>query len=512
MLNVSEQTDSGVLPQPRTLKGRAADKPGSARTGRVQAWQALRHAGVQPARGEQKPAEGQPNAETCGVTRAFVISGNGMPLMPCSAARARILIKKGKAKVYRLYPFTIQLTERETGEVQSVAIKVDPGAKTTGIAIVRLHDDPTEQTALHLAELEHRGGTIRKKLEQRAGFRRARRNRKTRYRSPRFDNRRKPKVCLPPSLQSRVDNVATWLKRYRKIAPIMTVCIESVRFDLQALENPEIEGVEYQRGTLFGTELWEYLLEKWGRRCAYCDAEGVALEREHIHPKILGGSDGVRNLTLACHKCNQRKGSKPIQTFLSEEPDRLQRILRQTKRPLHAAAAVNAARTAITRLAFATGLGVGCFSGGRTKFNRARLDIPKTHALDAACVGEVSTLHGWNPPVLSIKATGRGSYQRSRLDRFGFPRGYLMRQKSVNGFQTGDLVRATVPKGKFKGIHQGRVAVRARGGFVIQTSGGNVETNWQHCKILMRNDGYTYRQKGGGAIPPPAKAGGPLAH
>jgi hypothetical protein len=144
---------------------------------------------------------------------------------------------------------------------------------------------------------------------------------------------------------------------------------------------------------------------------------------------------------------------------------------------------------------YATGLDVQCSSGGRTKFNRTRLGIAKTHAFDAACVGEVSRLESWKVPTLYIKATGRGSYQRTRLDKFGFPRGYLTRQKAVSGFQTGDFVKATIPRGKFKGTHQGRLAVRARGPFVIQTSAGNVETNRKHCKRLMRNDGYTYQSK-----------------
>jgi hypothetical protein len=75
----------------------------------------------------------------------------------------------------------------------------------------------------------------------------------------------------------------------------------------------------------------------------------------------------------------------------------------------------------------------------------------------------------------------------------------------VKGFQTGDFVKATIPRGKFKGAHQGRLAVRARGSFVIQTSAGNVETNWKHCQRLMRNDGYTYEIKPP-AIQPPKEA------
>jgi hypothetical protein len=276
------------------------------------------------------------------------------------------------------------------------------------------------------------------------------------------------------------------------------------------LENPDIEGLEYQRGTLFGAELWEYLLEKWGRRCAYCDAAGLPLEAEHIVPKGCGGSNRVSNLTLACRKCNQRKGSQPVHVFLRDQPLRLSRIFGHTKKPLSNAAAINVTRKAINRVLYGTGLEVQCSSGGRTKFNRTQLGIPKAHALDAACVGLVSQLEGWNLPILSIKATGRGSYQRTRLDSFGFPRGYLTPKKAVNGFQTGDLVKATIPKGKFKGTHHGRLAVRARGSFVIQTSAGNVETNWKHCKRLMRNDGYTYAIKSS-VIPPLPKGSGSLA-
>jgi hypothetical protein len=139
-----------------------------------------------------------------------------------------------------------------------------------------------------------------------------------------------------------------------------------------------------------------------------------------------------------------------------------------------------------------TGLPVEASSGGRTKFNRSRLGIPKTHALDAACVGAIETLVGWQIPTLEIKATGRGTYCRTNLDRYGFPRGYLTRAKVVNGFQTGDMVRADVPKGKRAGIHIGRVAVRARGSFKV---GAINDINWKCCRRLQRGDGYGYEQR-----------------
>jgi hypothetical protein len=134
-------------------------------------------------------------------------------------------------------------------------------------------------------------------------------------------------------------------------------------------------------------------------------------------------------------------------------------------------------------------------SGAQTKYNRRRLGIPKTHALDAVCVGEVEAVSGWQRPTLSIKATGRGEYQRTRLTAHGFPRGYLTRQKRHFGFQTGDQVKASVPGGKKAGVHQGRVAVRQSGSFNIQTPAGVVQgIAHRLCILIQRADGYAYAQ------------------
>lgn len=153
--------------------------------------------------------------------------------------------------------------------------------------------------------------------------------------------------------------------------------MELVRFDTQKFQNPEIEGVEYQQGTLFGYEIREYLLEKWGRKCAYCDAERVQLEIEHVVPRSRSGTDRVSNLTLACHRCNQAKGNKLIEEFLSHDPERLQRIKAQLKTPFKGAAAVNATRWALFRYLQATNLPVETARDGRTKRNRILQDYPK---------------------------------------------------------------------------------------------------------------------------------------
>ena len=156
-------------------------------------------------------------------------------------------------------------------------------------------------------------------------------------------------------------------------------------------------------------------------------------------------------------------------------------------------AAVNATRWALFNTLKSSGLPVTTCSGGLTKFNRVRFEIPKTHALDAACVGATESVTDWQRPTLPIKATGRGSYQRTRLDKYGFPRGYLTREKRIKGFQTGDMVTATVPTGKKTGIHSGRVAVRATGSFNIQTAQGLVQgISHRFCKIIQHADGYGY--------------------
>src|SRR5690606_33472877 len=110
-------------------------------------------------------------------------------------------------------------------------------------------------------------------LLSRRQSRRSRRNRKTRYRPARFLNRTRPEGWLPPSLMSRVHNITTWANRLYKFTPMTHIAMELVKFDMQAMQNPEISGMEYQQGELAGYEVREYLLEKWNRKCAYCGAK-----------------------------------------------------------------------------------------------------------------------------------------------------------------------------------------------------------------------------------------------
>jgi len=448
----------------------------------------------------------------------FVLDTRKRPLAPCHPARARQLLKKGEASVYRRYPFTIIL-KREVPEIdnQPLRLKIDPGSKTTGLAI--LNDKIGE--VVWAAELQHRGQQIKKSLEKRRALRRSRRDPsqaqdKTRYRKPRFKNRTRPKGWLPPSLMSRVYNIQTWVTWLRKYCPITAISLELVRFDTQKMavhevtarsQNPEISGVEYQQGTLFGYEVREYLLEKFGRKCdnpltpfikGDCGKENIpGLEVEHIIPKARNGSNRVNNLTIACQKCNDKKGTQTAKEFGHPE------IQKQAKKPLKDATAINATRWEIYRRLQVTGLPIEVGTGGRTKFNRIKKGLSKTHWLDAVCVGKSTPqtikIEGLQP--LGIVATGRGSRQMCRVDKHGFPRTSAKKFKRVYGFQTGDIVKAIVPTGKKAGTYIGRVAIRTSGSFNLKTETSTIQgINYRYCYLLQHADGYNYNE-GGTALP-----------
>jgi len=414
------------------------------------------------------------------------------PLMPCHPARARELLKAGKAAVWRRFPFTIILKERQGGETQPIQIKIDPGSKATGIALVG--DFKRGKKVLWGAELTHRGLAIKLKLEARRAIRGSRRNRKLRYRPARFLNRTKPNGWLAPSLMHRVSTVDTWVRRLATWTPANHISMELVRFDMPQMEHPEISGVEYQQGQLLGYEVRAYLLAKWERRCSYCNTEGIPLQIEHIHPKSKGGSNRVSNLCLACEKCNQKKDAQNITVFLAKKPELLKKILAHAKRPLRDAAAVNSTRWKLYETLKSYGFPVEIGTGGRTKFNRAQQGLQKTHWIDAACVGESGEKVAL--PVLRpllIKCMGRGSRQACRTDQYGFPNKWRTRQKVFFGFQTGDMVRAVIPSGKNAGVHVGRVSVRATGSFAFATKDGKKDgINQKYFRTIQKQDGYRY--------------------
>jgi 5-methylcytosine-specific restriction endonuclease McrA len=431
--------------------------------------------------------------EKKGTAMVFVLDRHKKALMPCTPKRARLLLAKGRAVVHRVQPFVIRLKDRrvEDAALQGLALKIDPGSRITGMALARVERAPEGEVhhAVTLSEVGHRAEQVHRNKLTQAHARRRRRSANLRYRAPRFANRAIPAGWLPPSQRSRIGNVRTWTARLARWAPISRIDVERVRFDTQLLQHPEIAGVEYQHGELAGWEVRAYVLLKYGYRCAYCGKTDTPFEVDHIWPHSRGGSNRVSNLALACHDCNQAKGSRTAAEWGHPQVEQQARV------PLRDAAAVNATRYKLVEALRVFGLPIGTWTGGRTRWNRARFAVEKTHALDALCVGDVAGVRPGKLKTLVITATGRGEHCRTNWTKQGFPRGYKMRQKQVRGFKTGDRVRAVVPaKLKTGGIHVGRVQVRKSGSFSITTRDRDIDgIRARYFRLVQRADGYDYR-------------------
>ncbi|MUG95578.1 endonuclease [Scytonema sp. UIC 10036] len=436
----------------------------------------------------------------------FVLSKNGKILKPTTPARARILQSQGKGKKLKLFPFTLILDKDVDENVEPyLELRCDPGSKFTGISLVDLN----KNEVIWAMELEHRGARIKMELMKRAGVRRSRRTRRLRYRKKRFD-RKKPLGWLAPSLRHRLLTIETWIKRLLKLAPIKSIAIESVKFDLQKMETPDIEGIEYQQGTLAGYTLREALLEHWGRECVYCGQTDVPLQIEHINARSQGGSDSFSNLTLSCEKCNQKKGNKPVEQFLQDKPEILKKIKSHQKQSLSDAAAVNSTRKAIFEMAHQFGLPVISGDGASTKMIRIQSGLPKAHWIDSACVGtdQIVKLRICQP--LRVTCKGHGTRQVQRMNAKGFPAIASIKKNPMTGKKevklvaknqkythatAGDYVVCTLLKHRKhiqSGIYRARVKTPTPKGVEVLISGHRISLDRQYIKLIHRADGYEY--------------------
>lgn len=429
------------------------------------------------------------------TTYVLVLASNRKPLMPCHPARARELLKKGKAAVFRTFPFTIVLKERDNGVTQPITLGIDPGSKTTGLALT-VEGAKATRCVLGI-NLHHRGKVISQSLTDRRNYRRSRRQRKTRYRQPRFLNRTKPKGWLAPSVLHRVLTTETWVKRLIRWAPVTLHAIEYVSFDTQKLDNPDIAGKEYQQGTLFGYEVKEYLLYRYKHTCQYCSgiSKDTVLQIEHIVPRSLGGSNRVSNLTIACRVCNYSKGGRTPQGWLSTllssnrpldiaRVKHIPRVLKGVKPSLRDAAAMNSIRNALIWRLAQTKIPYIKVPSFETKYHRRMANLRKDHWIDAAVLIKPVIL----PKGLwcyNAKATVKTSRRMIRPNRYGFPSTTKPKgPSSVFGFKSGDMVRAYG--------HIGKLVVRFSTNFDISLDGKRISVNHRNCKLIQRKDGYVY--------------------
>ena len=465
-----------------------------------------------------KPLTGSPFGEAKGYM-VIALDKHRKPIGFTTEKRARKLLEARRACLFRCYPAAIIVKDvdiREMDQIPSFRIKIDPGSVHTGIAVIC---NETDEVMLSL-QIEHRAGEIVSLLKTRRDARRNRRSRETRYRHPKWRNgtgnsRPSREGSLPPSVRSIGDNIIHTVTKLRKLIPITACSLEAVRFDSQLMDSPDIEGVQYQQGTLEGYEIREYLLEHFKHTCQYCGgASGdPVLEWEHKTPKSRGGSDSLKNATLSCSCCNRDKGAMTPDEWLehlkagtARELDRIRiRHLEGMKQGTvygsnRYSAWTNMLRKDTEKKLFGIFGEVECSSGGRTKYNREKiLGLPKDHHYDALAVGTVPE-NGYTDrtggTVLHIRATGRGTRLRGHLNECGIITvKWMDRRKRFNGLQTGDMVRVTIPNGKYKGTYTGRVMIRKSGSHDIRTLDGRLVTGTKQSvyKVLQRADGYSYR-------------------
>jgi len=233
--------------------------------------------------------------------RVYVKNLRGEALMPTTPQKARKLIKENKAKIVNYTPFTIQLLYATGETTQPVSIGIDLGAKHIGVAI------QSENKVISKGEIELRDD-VKSLMETRKIYRRSRRNRKTRYRKPRFNNRKRPDNWLPPSIQSRIDNTFMWIDRFMGLVPNPILNIEVGKFDVQKMINPDIKGKEYQEGSSYGyydTRYYVFARDKY--TCQVCKKKGKILQTHHIIYKSRGGTDRANNLITVCTDCHNYK-------------------------------------------------------------------------------------------------------------------------------------------------------------------------------------------------------------
>ena len=456
----------------------------------------------------------------------IALDKNKRPLGFITERRCRKLFEKKRAVMYRMFPMVVILKDKDARTIENLPcyrIKLDPGSRYDGISII----DDEHNRIMFSMHIEHRAEQVKSNLDTRRAARRNRRSRETMYRRSKFADggtftQKGNEGKLPPSILSIIGNTETWVKRFKKWINITASSFESVRFDTQLLDNPDIEGVQYQQGTLQGTEVKEYLLIKHRHTCQYCGGacKDPVLEVEHKRPKSRGGSNSIRNLTIACHTCNQDKGALTPEEWLDELNSKakktkidetrikdIQNVIdnKETGKSDRYCAWVNITRRQIEVFLYNTFDDVECSSGGRTKYNRTRLGYPKDHQYDATCIGTVPE-HGYDDLThgyyVRAKATGRGTRFRGKINKCGvIIKKLAPRSKKVFGFMNGDIVVADIPHKepkpyKHEGHYVGRVMTRASGSFDIRTTKNELITsNYKFLRKVQNADGYQYAQR-----------------
>lgn len=407
----------------------------------------------------------------------YVLNQNGQPLMPTNNhAKVRVLLKSGNARVVNRCPFTIQLLYSSTNYTQKVTLGVDSGSKHIGISAT------TKNKVLFEADVELRKDIVNL-ISTRRELRRSRRNRKTRYRKPRFNNRRRKDKWLAPSVQQKVDSHLTMIEKVHKILPILNIVVEVASFDIQKIKNSTISGKDYQQGEQL--DFWnvrEYVLFRDGHTCQCCKGKSKdkILNVHHIESRKTGGNSPSNLITL-CETCHTgyHKGSVKL-------PKTIHRGM-----PFKDAAFMGILRWALYESLKTIYSNVKLTYGYITKNTRIENNLPKDHYIDARCISS-------NPNAVSngevfyykkIRCHNRQIHKNTILKG-----GYRKRNQAlyeVKGFRLYDKVLWKGQKCFIFGRRStGRMDLRLLDGTHINASVG-----FKNLKLLDMRSNYLIEQR-----------------
>ena len=322
----------------------------------------------------------------------FVLSASNKKLMPTTEYRARRLIKSGKATIYEHHPFTVKLTTRKDGYTQPIEYCCDTGYQHIGISMKSYkHEYVNEQRDL-LKDEPERHNDCRK-------YRSSRRNRKTRYRKARWNNRKDNLICkdgFAPSIRNKRDIHMNLYKMYYEVCPITSAVFEMGQFDTQILKaveegNPPPTGTDYQQGEQYGyATLREAVFARDDYKCICCEKsaikDGVILKMHHLGYLIGDRTNRMNNLATVCNKChtskNHKKGGK-----LYELKPKLKNFKGATFMTMVRYNMYDKLKKC------SPDVNLKMTYGALTKLKRRDLNIRKSHSNDAYCMGELHPKH-----------------------------------------------------------------------------------------------------------------------
>ena len=384
----------------------------------------------------------------------YVLDVNGNPMMPTSRfGKVRRLLKDKKAKVIRRNPFTIKLLYKtETHVVQSCVLGIDTGSAHVGTAVY------SKGKILYISQVNIRND-IKSKMDDRRGYRRSRRFRHTRYRKPRFLNRKNSirKDRFSPTMISKYQSHIREIDFIKSILPISQLVLETGTFDTHLLKNPSLANPKirhwgYQKGTNYGFENTKAMvLNRDNYTCQYCKTKKGTLHVHHIIYRSKGGSDEIENLTTLCEYCHKNLHSGKLKDFESK-------LDGKRKGQLKHATQMNSIRIQLLKHypdAIET-------FGYITKANRQALSLSKDHYIDACVIASCGKPFNIKSKTYYKRVVGNGTRILAKFRKVPI---HLDRGK-IRGFRRYDKV-------KYKGKEYFIYARSKTGNFCVTDIFGN---------------------------------------